>query len=491
MIRRRPPGEPRPARPRLLPAGLRARLVVVFLLVAALSALTAAALTYRQARAGILERAQDDAVHDLRGQVDSLAPDLPAAPGEADLRALALQLDRAGGSRDWRTAAAYRTGPPVPAADRAPVLPGALRTQATAARTALVQRFHTDGIPWLAVALPVDAQDAGPSGLVVYASFSLAPQERDVSALVAAARAGVLPVVVLSVIPALFAARRVLRPVRQLRSAAEQMADGALETRIEVRGEGELADLGRTFNTMAATLQEDAAALRAMEAKARRFASDVSHELRTPLAAMAAVTGVLAEDSAAGELAPETAEALELVVDETHKLVRLVEDLMEISRFDAGAAVLAPDDVDLGRLVHKTLELRHWSERVTVDVPGGLRARLDPRRIDVVLANLVGNALRHGGPDVPVAVRARTAGGTLVLTVADGGPGIPEAVLPHVFDRFVKGDPARTRSEGSGLGLAIAAENARLHGGTLTAANGPEGGAVFTLTVPLREDVPQ
>ncbi|RLU83683.1 two-component sensor histidine kinase [Streptomyces griseocarneus] len=471
---------------RLVPRGLRTRLVVAFLLVAALGALAAAALTFRQARAAILDRARDTAIRDLRAQVGSLAPDLPTTPGEADLRSLALQLDRAGGSRGWHTAAAYRDGALVPASGSAPVLPGRLRDAASSARTAVVQRFHHADVPWLAVALPVTRDDrpSEPSGLIVYASFSLADQERDVTALVAAARAGALPVLPLAVVPALLAARRVLRPVRQLRSAAESMASGALDTRIEVTGEDELADLGRTFNTMAATLQADAATLRAMEARARRFAADVSHELRTPLAAMTAVTGVLDQDAASGRLDLETGEALELVADETRKLVRMVEDLMEISRFDAGAAVLELDDVDVAELVGKTLALRHWQRRVGTDVTPGLRARLDPRRVDVVLANLIGNALRHGGPSVPVDVRARAEGDRLVVTVADGGPGIPEDVLPHVFDRFTKGDAARTRSEGSGLGLAIAAENARLHGGTLTAANAPGGGAVFTLALP-------
>ncbi|GAA2128485.1 HAMP domain-containing sensor histidine kinase [Streptomyces synnematoformans] len=331
----------------------------------------------------------------------------------------------------------------------------------------------------------VTDQPSRRSGLVVYAAFSLASEEQDVSALVDAARTGALPVVLLSAVPALLAAGSVLRPVRRLRSAAENMAAGALDTRIDARGNDELADLARTFNGMAATLQADAETLRGMEARARRFAADVSHEMRTPLAAMTAVTGVLDADAASGRLDPETAEALGLVADETRRLARMVDDLMEISRFDAGAAVLHRDQIDIGELVRKTLSLRHWQERVDVDVAPGLRATVDPRRIDVVLANLVGNALRHGGPSAPVHVRARGKGDRLVLTVTDGGPGIPPDVLPHVFDRFTKGDAARTRSEGSGLGLAIAAENARLHGGTLTAANVPGGGAEFTLELPL------
>ncbi|MGW6500645.1 ATP-binding protein [Nonomuraea angiospora] len=466
--------------------GLRAQLVLVFLLVSAVSALTAATITYRQGHTAIVERAQADVLQELRAHLTSRTPDLPAEPAEADLRKLARQLDLATGTRGWHTALSYRGGPLITAGSQAPPLPAQLREQAASAHTALAQRFHHARTPWLAVALPVTAA-ARPHGsppLVVYASLSLASQQQDVDSLAAAARAGALPVALASIVPALLAARRLLRPVRRLRTAAERMAGGSLDTRVSVTGDDELADLGRTFNTMAATLQADAAALRAMEARARRFAADVSHELRTPLAAMSAVTEVLDADAASGRLAPLTAEALQLVSDETRKLTRLVEDLIEVSRFDAGAAVPHLDEVDLGELIAKTLDLRHWHDRVRTDVPPGLRARLDPRRVDVILANLVGNALRHGGPAVSVLIQVRAGADRIAVTVSDDGPGIPADLLPHVFDRFTKGDAARTRTEGSGLGLAIAAENARLHGGALSAANAARGGAVLTLTLP-------
>ncbi|MEU6782219.1 HAMP domain-containing sensor histidine kinase [Nonomuraea angiospora] len=465
---------------------MRAQLVLVFLLVSAVSALTAATITYRQGRTAIVERAQADVLQELRAHLTSRAPDLPADPAEADLRKLARQLDLAMATRSRHTALSYRGGPLIAAGKQAPPLPAQLRDHAASARTALAQRFHHDRTPWLAVALPVTAaarpHDSPP--LVVYASLSLASQQQDVDSLAAAARAGALPVALASIVPALLAARRLLRPVRRLRTAAEQMAGGSLDTRVSVTGDDELADLGRTFNTMAATLQADAAALRDMEARARRFAADVSHELRTPLAAMSAVTEVLDADAASGRLAPLTAEALQLVSDETRKLTRLVEDLIEVSRFDAGAAVLNLDEVDLGEFIAKTLDLRHWHDRVRTDIPPGLRVRLDPRRVDVILANLVGNALRHGGPAVSVLIQVQAGADRIAVTVSDDGPGIPADLLPYVFDRFTKGDAARTRTEGSGLGLAIAAENARLHGGALTAANAPHGGAVLALTLP-------
>ncbi|MEV0758455.1 HAMP domain-containing sensor histidine kinase [Streptosporangium sp. NPDC050280] len=465
--------------------GLRAQLVLAFLLVSVLSALSVAVFTFRQGRAAIVERAQADALQDLRVHLASRTPDLPADPGETELRTLALQLDRTAGIRGWRTALSYRGGPLI-ATGAQPPLPARLRARAATATTALAQRFHRGQVPWLAVALPVTAaaRPHDPPPLVVYASFSLASQQQDVDTLAAAARAGALPVALVSIVPALLAARRLLRPVRRLRAAAERMAGGGLDTRVRVTGNDELADLGRTFNTMAATLQSDAAALHDMEARARRFAADVSHELRTPLAAMSAVTEVLDVDAASGRLAPLTAEALQLVSDETRKLSRLVEDLIEVSRFDAGVVVPNLDEVDVGELVGKTLALRHWRDRVRTDVPPGLRARLDPRRVDVILANLVGNALRHGGTAVSVLVQVRADTDRIAVTVSDDGPGIPADLLPHVFDRFTKGDAARTRTDGSGLGLAIATENARLHGGTLTATNAPRGGAVLTLTLP-------
>lgn len=466
--------------------GLRAQLVLVFMLVSVLSALIAATITFRQGRTAIVERAQADAVQDLRAHLTPRAPDLPADPTEADLRKLALQLDGAAGTRGLRTALSYRGGPLVAAGAQAPPLPAGLRARAASAATALVQRFHHAQEPWLAAALPVTsaARPHSPPPLVVYASFSLASQQQDVNTLAAAARAGALPVALASIVPALLAAGRLLRPVRRLRTATERMAAGGLDTRVNVKGDDELADLGRTFNTMAATLQSDAAALRDMETRARRFAADVSHELRTPLAAMSAVTEVLDADAASGRLAPLTAEALHLVSDETRKLSRLVEDLIEVSRFDAGVAVLNLDEVDVGELIGKTLALRHWRDQVRTDVPLGLRARLDPRRVDVILANLVGNALRHGGTAVSVLVWVRADTDQIAVTVSDDGPGIPADLLPHVFDRFTKGDAARTRTDGSGLGLAIATENARLHGGTLTATNAPRGGTILTLTLP-------
>ncbi|MYU02229.1 MULTISPECIES: HAMP domain-containing sensor histidine kinase [unclassified Streptomyces] len=472
----------------VLARGLRPRLVVAFVLVAALSALLTAALTYQQARNAILERSRDTAVQELRRQVDALVPNLPPDPTDADLRIFASQLDHAAGD-GRRTAVSRNEGPLLGTAQD---IGTALRAATRNGDTTYAERVASPGKPRLLIGMPVryDEQGRGagkPSGLVVYAALPLDAERADIAALITAAWAGAVPALVLAVIPALLAARGVLRPVRQLRSAAERITAGALDTRLTVVGKDELAGLTDTFNTMATTLERGDAELRRMEAKAVRFAADVSHELRTPLAAMAAVTDALDEDAHSGVLPAETADAVLLVSEEARKLAVMVEDLMEISRFDAGSAVLRPDELSLRTVIHKTLELRGWREPgdVIIELPeGDPRVRADPRRLDVVLANLIGNALRHGA--APVTVRAACGPEAVVIEVADRGPGIPDDVLPHVFDRFYKADAARGRSEGSGLGLAIAAENVRLHGGTLTAAKQPGGGAVFRVTLPDR-----
>ncbi|MGP3691493.1 ATP-binding protein [Streptomyces sp. IBSNAI002] len=491
--------------------GLRTRLVVAFLLATAFGSLLTAALTFRQAREATLDRTQSTALRDLRAQLGSLAPDLRMPPTAEDLRTLVLQLDLAGGSRGWTTTAVYGDAPPVTGvaakgATEAPPVPRALAATVRDGRDSAYQRFEHAGHPWLAVGVPLAAtrSDSGNASgsadgsghdeqltdLRVYAVFPLTEQAADIAALVTAAQVGIVPALALALVPALLASRRVLHPVRRLRHGAQQVAAGRLDTRLGVTGHDELAQLTATFNTMAGKLQGNEAELRRMEENARRFAADVAHELRTPLAAMTAVTEVLDEDADSGTLPPDTADAVRLVAGETRRLARTVEDLMEVARFDAGRAELLAEHTDLRTALATTLRLRGWTDdpRIVTELPEALPVRIDTRRIDVVLSNLIGNALHHGRPPVTVRGRVRPGCAQAVLTVEDTGPGIAPEALPHVFDRFYKADSARSRSEGSGLGLAIAAENTRLHGGTLTAANAPGSGALFTLTLPLSQD---
>ncbi|MBO0815510.1 MAG: HAMP domain-containing histidine kinase [Actinobacteria bacterium] len=305
---------------------------------------------------------------------------------------------------------------------------------------------------------------------------------RHTALIVFAVEAGLLLAMI--TILAVAASRPVLLPVRRLARAAHRMSGGDLSVRVEPSGQDELAQLVTSFNTMASTLEGKVAELQRLEARARQFAGDVSHELRTPLTAMTAVADILPGHPG---LTGDAASAARLVRQEIFHLNRLVEDLIEISRFDAGTAQLVTDDTEVATAVLGCLRARGWTD-VSAEVPAGLSVRLDRRRFDVMIANLVGNALRHGGPPVTVTARAEPhAGGEgrLVLEVRDHGPGLTAAALPHLFDRFFKADTARARSEGSGLGLAIAWENAQLHGGRIEAGNHPNGGAVFTVSLPL------
>ncbi|MEU9580404.1 sensor histidine kinase [Streptomyces chilikensis] len=474
---------------RISPFGLRTRLVLAFLLVAAVSAGTTAALTYREARNAVLVSAQDTAVASFREQVGTLAPSLPVEP--EILRELLYAIASKAKPHPWIVFAEY--GSLRISSGTSPtssvITPGLRRTALTTSHSSF-ERVVKDGVPYLTIAVPVltrtGAGDSMPTGLVLFAVMRMSTEQAGVDALLTAARDGALPGLAIALVPALIAARSVLRPVRELRGAARSMGSGRLDARIKVTGRDELADLARTFNESAAELERSVDELQQAEARARRFASDVSHELRTPLAGMLAVTEVLDED--ADGLDPDTARAVRLISAETGKLAVLVEDLMEISRFDARAAELNTDEVDAAETIRKTLLHRHWNDRVRTELPDGIRVRLDPRRFDVVVANLVGNALRHGSEPVTVRLGTRTAAdgtGVLVTEVADSGPGIRPDVLPHIFDRFYKADAARTRSAGSGLGLAITQENVRLHGGTVRAANGPGGGAVLTVEIPL------
>ncbi len=450
--------------------GLRARLVITFVLVGGLIAVGAAGLTYYRAQVNLLAGAQNRLLKDFRNRVLLLSRDIALPAGDEELALLAEDLEV--GDREVYV---VRDGA-VPSDAR---ITAELRASVLRHPELAWQRVTRDGVPYLVGGSRVMLTAGGtPSGITVYLVESLAQAASDEATVLRAAQTAALPAVLLAVLAGLLAARGVLRPVADLDRAARRLGEGRLETRLPVRGGDELARLAGRFNETAAALERSVGELREMEARSRRFVADVSHELRTPLAAATAVTDVL--EAGADRLDADAGTAARLVTAEVARLTRLVDDLMEISRFDAGAAVLNLNDVDVGAAVAACLRSRGWSSGVTTDLPPDIRVPLDPRRLDVILTNLVGNALRHGAP--PVTVRVRATGQAVAIEVADHGQGLPADVLPHVFERFYKADTARARSEGSGLGLAIARENALLHGGDLTVAPGP--GAVFTLTLP-------
>jgi two-component system sensor histidine kinase MtrB len=462
--------------------GLRTRLLAAFALVTLVTAVVVAAGVYQLAREAILKKAQDTAVVGLTDRLELLYPLLKFPPDQSELDRIGNVLS----NRSDTGVVTYQGHSSNPGLlDSIPQgLRGAVKEQRV-----VWQRASLNGAPVLVIGTELlVTQSSGPAtstGVEVYLVHSLEAEQQTIDNLAVRATLIGAAALVFAVLLALLAARGVLRPVRDLGQAARRLGEGDLTIRLRVRGTDELSAVAGTFNDTAAALERYVGELRRMEADARRFVADVSHELRTPLAAMAAVTDVLDEEAAG--MPGDAGKAARQVSQETHNLTRMVNDLIEISRFDSGAAGLVLDDIDVAAAVNASLRARGWLDSVEAELPSVL-ARLDPRRFDVIVANLVGNALRHGA--APISVLLHAEPDWIVLMVSDRGPGLDPQVLAHVFDRFYKGDMSRSRSEGSGLGLAIAWENARLHQGTLVAANRTGGGAVFTLRLPQQVNLP-
>jgi two-component system sensor histidine kinase MtrB len=288
--------------------------------------------------------------------------------------------------------------------------------------------------------------------------------------------------------------RQVVTPVRMARRVAERLASGRLEERMQVRGDDDIARLGTSFNQMAASLQKQIRQLEELSRVQRRFVSDVSHELRTPLTTVRMAGDVLFD--ARDRFDPATARSAELLQKELDRFELLLTDLLEISRFDAGAAVLHLEDVNLVDLAYRVAESTkpladRRGTRVVVRDPGRpCVAEMDMRRVERIVRNLVTNAVDHAeGKGIEILVAADDD--TAALAVRDHGVGLRDGEAQMVFNRFWRADPARARSTGgTGLGLAISLEDARLHGGWLQAWGEPGGGAQFRLTLPRRAGDP-
>lgn len=274
--------------------------------------------------------------------------------------------------------------------------------------------------------------------------------------------------VIVAVVLALMAAY----PLIRARDMAEAVAAGDLGKRLPVRGRDPVARMSAAVNTMADRLTAQISELEQANQAQREFVSDVAHELRTPTAALLASAEAL-------EHAETRDEAAALVAPQLRRLATLTEDLLEISRMDAGRAVVVPSRVDLADLVAEVVTDCGSTDGVRVAGVLPHEVVTDPARLRVILRNLVANGLQHGA--APVTVEGGTRSGVVAITVSDAGPGVPPELRERVFDRFVRGDASR-HGPSTGLGLAIAAENARLLGGSLTLS--PDG-RTFELTLPV------
>ncbi|WP_304598692.1 sensor histidine kinase [Micromonospora sicca] len=452
---------------RVPPGRLRRRLVVAFVLVAGVSAGVLAGGSYlmlRQARFdGSLQRAAADARYQLvlAGQflplTDARRADLLASFEGNGRHVLLVAGD---------TAASNPRYAPTPGRDlRAAVAAGQLG----------YQRSPADARPHLLV---VGGRIPGSTAelYVVTVEDDLAD---GLGQLRTALVVGWAAVLLLAAGVGNALARRTLEPVGRASRAARAVAEGLLDTRLPVRGRDEFSAWAASFNEMAEALETKIEALSRAQARERRFTADVAHELRTPVTALVAAASLLAEQLDA--LPADARRAAELLVTDVVRLRRLVEELMEISRLDAGREAVSARPVDVVALLGGIVHARGWTDRVTV-AGDATPVDTDPRHLERVLANLVSNAVEHGGG----AIRAEVwrTDGSVTVEVRDEGAGIPAAHLPYVFDRFYKADPSRT-GPGSGLGLAIARENARLLGGRLGVRSEVGRGTRFRLDLPV------
>jgi two-component system sensor histidine kinase MtrB len=450
-----------------VPTGrLRRRLTIAFTLVAGVAALVLAAGSYWIVRETRLDDSVERALDQSRFNLELAASVLDGSTSRAATDELLAALSTRG---DFETVGIVGDASFSSSVSLGPEqVPAGLEPLVADGRLAY-QRTDVEGAPTLVTG----GQVAG-SEVELYFFFSEQELFDDLAQLRNVLLAGVLVLALLAALVGAVLARRTLAPVARASAAAQSLAEGLLETRIPVERADEFGAWAVSFNEMADALQAKIAALSAAQERERRFTSDVAHELRTPLTALVAEAELLGEHL---DRMPEDARRpAELLIADVGRLRRLVDDLMEISRLDAGAVAAAAEPVDLRALVDTIVRDRGWNGRVQVEGEGA-RVASDPRRIERVVANLVDNALAHGGGSAGVVV------GPASVEVSDNGPGIPADELPHVFDRFWKGDPSRS-GPGSGLGLAIARENARLLGGDVTVASEPGRGARFTFRLP-------
>jgi two-component system sensor histidine kinase MtrB len=331
----------------------------------------------------------------------------------------------------------------------------------------------------------------------LYTVYFLFPLDEEQETLALVTRALVTAALLLLVLVAGLAwlvTRQVVTPVRMARRVAERLAAGQLQERVLVTGEDDLARLATSFNQMASNLQRQIRQLEELSRVQQQFVSDVSHELRTPLTTVRMAGDVLHD--ARRSFDPATSRAAELLQTELDRFETLLVDLLEISRFDAGAAVLELDEVNLVDVAHRVVDQTQAladqrATRVVVDAPDHpCLAEADVRRVERIVRNLVTNAIDHAETrDVVVHVDSDEE--AAAIAVRDYGVGLKPGESAMVFNRFWRADPARARtSGGTGLGLSISLEDTHLHGGWLQAWGRLGQGAQFRLTLPRRAGMP-
>ncbi len=493
----------RPRRTRLSEGlGLRARVTATFAIGAFALSTIMAGITYFTARQSYVNERQGADQRQAFANA-SLIQDALRSPG-TQVNELIESVDTLPGSRSvlhdgglWYATSISVGQSALPAELRTLVLHG----------TPASQVITVGNTPQLAIGVPLPAVHA-----TYFEVFSLDELEGTLRTLAFALAAAALFTTLAGAALGRWASGRALRPLAGVTEAAVAIAGGELDTRVEAGDDVDLQELASSFNQMAANLQDR------IEREAR-FTSDVSHELRSPLTTLTATVGIL--EGHRGELTPRAQSALDLLDGDLHRFTRMVDDLLEISRFDAGSAELSLDEVDPGELVRQAVgasapvgeDGRRSAVAFPVVVgPGveGVRLRVDKRRFERVMANLVENASLYAGGvsrvvverNPPLAegpadsngtdpaengVGVNGAPGSIRVIVEDRGPGIPRQERDRLFERFYRGSRSgqRATSDGTGLGLSLVAEHVHLHGGTVSIDDAPEGGSRFIVELPL------
>jgi two-component system sensor histidine kinase MtrB len=363
-------------------------------------------------------------------------------------------------------------------------------------------RFDNGNVatPWLQPTTVTYTSGSGPAGAALAVGVPLGQdfqlyytfpftQQQGFLILIQRVLIGVgLALVVLLAAIASLVTRWVVLPVRHAARAAQRVSAGHLEERMQVLGVDDLAALATSFNEMAASLQAKLAELEELSSVQRQFVSDVSHELRTPLSTIKMAADLLFDSRE--ELDAAGGRSAELLQSQLERFEELLVDLLEISRYDAGAATLEADLVDVCDLVRRSADdaqqlAERKGSRIEFRLPAtGCFAEVDRRRVERILRNILVNAVEHGeGKDVVVTADIDSA--AVAVSVRDYGVGLRPGEQQRVFERFWRADPARARTTGgTGLGLAISLEDARLHGGWLQAWGERGKGSVFRLTLP-------
>ena len=431
----------------------------------------------------------------LEGDLAGVDPDREGAQGELN-NALDRLTNASSAEGQPATAGEFRAvlstsvGDPGAQVSAGPVedVPATLR-EAVAAGTLSNQyttTFTEQGVevPTLVVGQPVRT---AVGDLEFYLLFPLTAEQRTLGTVQSTLIVGGLVLLLLLAGIAGIVTRQVVRPVRQAAEIAERFADGHLDERMPVQGEDEVARLAESYNEMASSIQSQIRQLEEFGALQRRFTSDVSHELRTPLTTVRMAADVL--HASREEMVPALRRSSELLVAELDRFEALLADLLEISRLDAGVAELGAERVDMHGVVNRAVEaVRGIADEtgtpLELDLPVGVPAEVDPRRVERIVRNLVANAIDHSeGKPVRVVLRADER--AVAVLVRDQGVGLRPGEAGLVFNRFWRAEESRARrSGGSGLGLSIAIEDARLHGGWLQAWGEIGKGAAFRLTLP-------